>query len=277
LEAGAVPADYGELFEGYFDYVKFLVEKSGIQVQESEDVAQELLIKFMEPWRTCGKCGQRWNERQLARIDLPFDTKKRCQVKIKDERGGYVMYDPKIRGHRLEVKRCGGVLSSPNGGFLSVYDTSKSPKFTGLLRKFVLMYVRQNKDKQHLRMSREAFSLDLTKANGEPLLQVFMPDEAGARGIHVVSDQFSGVEFEVLVQQIAVVMESFPEPTADTWGRDEVYKLFARCVEIVADNGTVNQAELAKELGVSRPRLTDMLGYLRTNLAAAGIHMGLLA
>lgn len=42
------PTDYAQLFERYFDYVQGLVIKLGIDPQSAEDVASEILIRFID-------------------------------------------------------------------------------------------------------------------------------------------------------------------------------------------------------------------------------------
>lgn len=43
-----VPADFSDLFENYYPYVTHLVQKFGIEAQNSEDVAMTILTKFYE-------------------------------------------------------------------------------------------------------------------------------------------------------------------------------------------------------------------------------------
>lgn len=44
----SAPADYAELFERYYDYVVALVKRSGIDDVRKEDVAMEILLRFIE-------------------------------------------------------------------------------------------------------------------------------------------------------------------------------------------------------------------------------------
>jgi len=44
----SAPADYAELFEIYYDYVVTLVRRMGIEESRKEDVASEILLRFME-------------------------------------------------------------------------------------------------------------------------------------------------------------------------------------------------------------------------------------
>lgn len=46
--ATGAPADYAELYEHYFGFVRNIVIKAGIRVEDADDVTHEMLCKFME-------------------------------------------------------------------------------------------------------------------------------------------------------------------------------------------------------------------------------------
>lgn len=48
MEEEPVPTTYAELFDRYYDYVVWIVKRSGIREQDAEDVASEILAKFYE-------------------------------------------------------------------------------------------------------------------------------------------------------------------------------------------------------------------------------------
>lgn len=48
LDEEQAPTSYAELFDRYYDYVIYIVKRSGIREQDAEDVASEILAKFYE-------------------------------------------------------------------------------------------------------------------------------------------------------------------------------------------------------------------------------------
>lgn len=46
--ARSTPVDYGQLFDWYFEYIKRIVSRNGIQEQDVEDVASEILVRFID-------------------------------------------------------------------------------------------------------------------------------------------------------------------------------------------------------------------------------------
>jgi hypothetical protein len=236
--AQPVPTDYAEMFEQNWDYIRKLVRKAGIYDEDVDDVASDIIVRFMEP-RPCKAHGHK-NKTPGIRKSC-----KDCSP------GGFL--DLFKAEKRYEIMPDGSTREMAKGETAKVV---KAPRFNGFLTKFVLRYVMQYRDKQHTRTRKEVVHMEQPVGSEETPLtwaEVFAPTDSDE------TEQWTELaDYELAVTRAQLALDEQP-----VRGKRDLAKVFRMVTAQVEETGVVNRKEIAVEFGVSDTAICQMFADLR--------------
>lgn len=296
------PANYGELFEQYFDFVKYTVRSRGIRIDEVEDVATEILLRFMDDdylsrWDEPCECDQRdlrqvkttqrltWGRAKTATYehrrgdDSRFLTPDGWGVVVGFEEHGngersvrVLVRDAKLHRRREKLFDLAEVgepieklLCKNCGG--RMFETSSGlriSRFSGLLKRFVHTYVLQHRDKQETLATKEPYRLETPVRTSEGGETAWFEQNLppGDGGFWRIDEDISSG------QEIVRALRHLA--TLPTRGPRDLHKLFLMATEQFRTHGAVDRRQIAREFGVSDTAISHMWRDLRRELTSIG-------
>lgn len=265
------PEDYAEMFERYWQFTKSEVAKHGIHPDDVEDVASGLLLRFMEP-RPCPahKPGPRASCRGCKRLTAMAEEPRACERHRIGVRLDCSHCAPDGFLAKFEAGRTYAIESDGSTRLLKPGETPTGPvrtsKFTGFFRRYISLYVRQDRDKQMTKARKEPYRCDAPvsseEGNQSLWIEVFGPNE---------DDYFaSEIPERLLASEVVAgvqdVLDSRP-----VRGKRDLARLFRTVKRQMETTGRVDRRQIAREFQVSDTAVSQMFGDLREVLWEMGL------